>query len=312
MSLLLKFTLILLNIFIGFVYPSPLLSGVSYQMSEKARETQVKLLHSKNPILSSEMVLHEYQYKPRGFSLKTKKLSDKKILVEFNYTSMDHYNRFIIRMRYHGDHNEYMTSKMELDQKESNKIVLIDFPLAPYILCVTLFPSMLVSSQEFPPLSTSDMCTDLTFGETTKINQHNKTGLLAPVLLLLVFLQLFFITTINKLKKSKCCTVDEQERSDNKKIVPLKRVDNTLANFNFLINFNQEYADFSDFTKKILYYDNKNFIDEDNILNLNPNTSFESDYKNFLVKRNSKTSEEITFQSDSDLSIKKPVKFTNV
>jgi hypothetical protein len=155
----------------------------------------------KLPQLSHEMSLHTLEYKPRTFSITSRKLSEKKILVEFNYTNTDVYTKYSIRMRYHNHLDEYTTNKTLIDRYESNKIILHDFPSAQYILCVTLHPSMFVSNYQNPPISTSDMCIDILFGDDHGLSGHNKTGLLMPLLLAVVVVQ---IASLPILKKIRC------------------------------------------------------------------------------------------------------------
>jgi hypothetical protein len=155
----------------------------------------------KLPELSHEMSLHTLTYKPRTFSITSRKLSEKKILVEFNYTNTDVYTKYSIRMRYHNHLEEYTTNKTVIDRFESNKIILHDFPKAQYVLCVTLHPSMFASNYQNPPISTSDMCIDVLFGEDHGLSGHNKTGLLMPLLLAVVVVQ---IASLPILKKVRC------------------------------------------------------------------------------------------------------------
>lgn len=201
------------------------------------------------PILSSEMEPHLYSYRPRGFSIHTKKINEKKIVVEFNYTTLDVYNKYMIRMRYHGHQNDFATNKTILDRTESNKIILNDFPHAQYVLCVTLFPSMQVSGQIYPPISTSDMCVDIVFGEEVKINKHNKTGLLAPYLLTLVALHLILITIVYNLNQKFCGKHRKREEKQKQIISPY------MDQITKLMNFSKAYAEEVNLANILLYYD---------------------------------------------------------
>ena len=205
------------------------------------------LLAEHVPILSSELVIHQYQYKPRGFSIETRKLSEKKIQVEFNFTSTQPYNKYVIRMRYHNHHMEYMTNKTLITPNEPNRILLKNFPPAQYVLCVTLFPSMYAANQQYYPISSSDMCVDIVFGPEHSFS-HNKTGLLSPLLLVLAFLHLVAIALIQKLALAK-----KPAHSEN--VMKEKKKDYSLEVFNSLMNFNKEYNEAKNFAKLMSFYE---------------------------------------------------------
>jgi hypothetical protein len=197
------------------------------------------ILEEKIPTLSSEMVIHQYQYRPRGFSIETRRLSEFKVLVEFNYTSSEPYNKYVLRMRYHGHHIEYMTNKSLITMHEPNRVLLRNFPPASYVVCITLFPSMFASNMQVYPISSSDMCVDVVFGPEHSF-RHNKTGLLSPLLLALALIHLLAIAMIQKVKS----TVKKSEKTVNGNPSEVnKKKDFSLERFNYLMHFNREYAE---------------------------------------------------------------------
>jgi hypothetical protein len=207
------------------------------------------------PTLSAEMVIHQYQYKPRGFNIEARRLSEKKVLIEFNYTSSEPYKKYAIRMRYHTHHIEYMTNKSLITVHEPNRVVLKNFPPAAYVLCVTLFPSIFASNMQVYPISSSDMCVDVVFGEEQSFS-HNKTGLLSPLLLVLSFINLFAITMINKLNSAKHSDEKPANDSDTQSTVADKtKKDLSLERFNYLMNFNKEYNEARQLARMFSCYD---------------------------------------------------------
>jgi hypothetical protein len=144
------------------------------------------------PPPSYQLQLHMFNYKPEGFSLYFNQIALKKYIVGFRYTTVNHYDRYIIRVRYHG-YEEYSTNKMKINRTDTNQLLLKDFLEAQYVICVTLFSSS--GLPEYPPLSTSDMCIDATIGEAHAIGgSHSSTGLLSPLLLAVAIVLLIFIT----------------------------------------------------------------------------------------------------------------------
>ncbi|RNA44231.1 hypothetical protein BpHYR1_047760 [Brachionus plicatilis] len=134
--------------------------------------------HSARPP-SYQLQLHMYSYKPKSFHLFARELGVKKILIGVDYKEKGPYDKYIVRIRYHG-HEEYSTNKMKIHKNETNELILKKFLDAQYIICVTLFS---LSASEYPPISTSDMCIDVTAGETPHIGGHRSaTGLLSPLL----------------------------------------------------------------------------------------------------------------------------------
>lgn len=152
------------------------------------------------PPPSYQLQLHMYSYKPEGFSLFQREAGLQKILVGFNYDIVSHYDRYVIRVRYHG-HEEYSTNKMKINRTEPNQLLLKNFLDAQYIVCVTLFSSSGLT--EYPPLSTSDMCIDVSAGEPVPIGgHHSTTGLLSPLLLAVAAILLFIIAVGTRIKES--------------------------------------------------------------------------------------------------------------
>lgn len=105
-----------------------------------------------------------------------------------------------MRVRYHG-HPEFATLKLKINKTDSNELLMKNFLDASYIVCVTLFSSS--GLPEYPPLSTSDMCIDVTVGEEHPIGEHHgSTGLLSPLLLAVAFVLLIVIIVGTKIKKA--------------------------------------------------------------------------------------------------------------
>lgn len=152
--------------------------------------------HSARPP-SYQLQLHMYSYKPKGFHLFAKELGAKKILIGVDYTEKGPYDRYIVRIRYHG-HEEYTTNKMKIHKNETNELILKKFLEAQYIVCVTLFS---LSAPEYTPISTSDMCIDVTAGEAPHIGGHRSaTGLLSPLLVAVAAVLLACIALAQNLK----------------------------------------------------------------------------------------------------------------
>lgn len=150
------------------------------------------------PPPSHQLQLHMYSYKPEGFIMYSRHVDMKTILVGFVYHVVNHYDRYIIRLRYHG-HEEYSTNKLRINKTGNNEIVMKKFPQAEYIVCVTLFSSF--GLPEYPPISTSDMCIDVNIGEPYPIGgHHSSTGLLSPLLLACAAILLLIIIAGNYIK----------------------------------------------------------------------------------------------------------------
>ena len=152
---------------------------------------------------SYQMHPHAYSYKPTGFSMHAEEAGLKKILVGFKYAAVNNeaYDRYIFRIRYHG-YPEFATNKMRLRRgaNESNELLLKNFLVAQYVVCVTLFASS--GLPEHAPISTSDMCIDVTFGDAPAIGGHRSTtGLLSPLLLAVAAVLLAIIIVGTKIKE---------------------------------------------------------------------------------------------------------------
>ncbi|CAF0706140.1 unnamed protein product [Brachionus calyciflorus] len=150
------------------------------------------------PPPSYQLHPHTHIYKPEGFHLFAQDLGLKKILIGFDYPTPSHYDRYIIRIRYHG-HEEYSTDKIKVHKNDTNKLILNKFLDAQYVICVTLFSSS--GLPEYPPISTSDMCIDVTAGEAPHIGgHHSTTGLLSPLLVAVAAVLLIFIVIGQNIK----------------------------------------------------------------------------------------------------------------
>lgn len=107
---------------------------------------------------------------------------------------------YIKTFRYHG-HEEYATNQFIINMTGPNTLLLKKFPDAAYIICVTLFSSS--GSADYPPISTSDMCVDLTVGEVHPPGGHHSvTGLLSPLLLAVAAVLLAIIIIITYIKEA--------------------------------------------------------------------------------------------------------------
>lgn len=150
---------------------------------------------------SWQLEVHHIVYKPAEFNIHAEHMSHGLVLVSFNYTKIDLYDRYIFRIRYHG-YNEYATNVVKLNRTGRNELLMRDFLDASYIVCVTLFSS--IRSNKYPPLSTTGMCVDVTVGEPHPIGgSHSSTGLLAPLLLAVAAVLLLIITVISYFKKKR-------------------------------------------------------------------------------------------------------------
>jgi hypothetical protein len=149
---------------------------------------------------SKQLDLHHVVYKPPEFFMVTE-LGRKSVLISFNYTKIDLYDRYIFRVRYHG-HDEYATHLKTLDRINENSLKIKEMLEASYIVCVSLFSS--IRSNKYPPVSTTGMCVDFTIGDSHPIGgPHNSTGLLAPLLFAVAAILLVFITVVNYFKRKK-------------------------------------------------------------------------------------------------------------
>ena len=132
-----------------------------------------------------------YNYKPENFKIFQEQIAIKQIMVGFMYPHDTHYDRYIFQIRYHG-YETYTTNKLKLNRTEVNFIILKEFADAQYVICVALFSSSGVP--EYRPLSTSDMCIDITIGPAhAPGGHHTKTGLLTPLLVVVAAVLLFII-----------------------------------------------------------------------------------------------------------------------
>jgi len=208
-----------------------------------------------------------FSSKPRFFSIDYTKTGKHYFEIEFNYTAQDYYNKYFLTIKTH-DKKEYITKKVNLDKKAANKIILKKFEEDQYIICVVLYSTNYDVSNEFPPVSTSDMCVDMFIGDFLVINTEEdiqRTGLLAPVLFAIVFLNLVLITIIDKMKKaniSRCFKeinnhVHNHDVKDlNKKRVKLNNKTNTY--------YSNKYGLKEDLVEVIIYYDQVEFVFDDN------------------------------------------------
>lgn len=194
------------------------------------------------PVLSSELTVHYFKYKPRSFSIKAIKLSENKALVEFNYSYTEPFSKYSFRIRYHNHLIEYTTNMSFISPREPNRVILNHFPHAAYVVCVTLHPSMTAYSQ-FHPISTSDMCVDVVFGPEHSFT-HSKTGLLMPVLLGLVFIHLVLISIISRIQK----TVNKKKKA--KKSSKQEAIDK----FNNIMETNKDQEEAMNLAKKFSFY----------------------------------------------------------
>lgn len=143
------------------------------------------------PLLSYELQLENPNNKSRELTISTKKTSLTQLMISFNYTQINNYDRYMFTLRYHGREN-YVSNLLVLTRHEPNVIILKEFPKAQYILCITL----IASTNSVPPLSTSNMCVDFFFGEDFMIGygyKHPKTGLISVILVIMTILHLIVI-----------------------------------------------------------------------------------------------------------------------
>ena len=132
-----------------------------------------------------------YHFKPEFFNLFSKQTAINQIMVGFTYPIDTHYDRYIFQIRYHG-FDSYMTNKLKLNRTEPNFLLLNKFLDAQYVICVTLFSSS--GLPEYKPISSSDMCIDVTIGEShTPGGHHSSTGYLTPLLVVVAVVLLLII-----------------------------------------------------------------------------------------------------------------------
>ena len=156
--------------------------------------------HDVNPP-SKQLTLHQNVYKPPEFTMEHEILGRKTVLISFNYTKIDLYDRYMFRIRYHG-FDEYATSLAPLNRSHENSLKMRDMLDANYIICVSLFSS--IRSNKYPPISSTGMCVDFTIGDSHPVGgSHSSTGLLAPLLLAVAAVILIFIALVNYFKKKK-------------------------------------------------------------------------------------------------------------
>jgi hypothetical protein len=137
------------------------------------------------PPPSYQLQPHSYSYKPEGFEMFQEPAGIKRIIVGFRYPTLTNYDRYVFRVRFHGQ-SEFSTNKMKLNRTGRNQLLLNKFEDAQYIVCVTLFSGS--GLPNYPPVSTSDMCLDIFFGEAPHIGGHHaSSGLLSPLLVAVAF-----------------------------------------------------------------------------------------------------------------------------
>ena len=195
------------------------------------------------PPPSFQLSKHTFSYKPEGFEMFSRSAGLKKTIVGFKYPTTDSYDRFLIRVRFHG-YDEYATNKMKINKTDENYIVLKEFIDAQYVVCVTLFSSS--GLPQYPPISTSDMCMDLTIGKSHPIGgHHSSTGLLSPLLVAVAAVLLFIIAVGNSIirclhkrneKKEKQREREDRNKEHDKlsKSPTEKRFDSALNDPNFI------------------------------------------------------------------------------
>lgn len=54
---------------------------------------------------SYQLQLHSYSYRPHGFSIFTEEIAPKRYLIGFYYSVLDHYDKYIFRLRYNCVHS---------------------------------------------------------------------------------------------------------------------------------------------------------------------------------------------------------------
>lgn len=127
--------------------------SVEDQSEKGLNETSPKESHSNKNRPSHEMHLHTLDYRPEGFSMAVKTISDVKTIISFEYNLTESvYDQYIFRIRFHG-YLDYATEKHYINMTGGqNQIILHDFEEDEYVTCVTFFAS---NHSEVPPLSTS-------------------------------------------------------------------------------------------------------------------------------------------------------------
>jgi hypothetical protein len=197
---------------------------------------RAKTKAGKLPNIGQHLSAHDLVYKPSGFEIYSRRLTPKKIVVGFyfNVSVNDSYyyvfNKYSLRIRYHGlvdyttkkypinfnnrtNTNSNKTSEASGGARPSNELLFRNFPETFFIVCATLHPSnssaINVSSlsdlepAELYPLSTSDMCVDIKFGDEYLMHAvHMRTGLMAPLLLAVAFTILALVAVIHHFKNS--------------------------------------------------------------------------------------------------------------
>ena len=150
---------------------------------------------------SYQLQPNAYHFKPELFNLFSKQIGINQLMVGFTYPVDTHYDRYIFQIRYHG-FESYMTNKLKLNRTELNFLMLNNFLDAQYVICVTLFSSS--GLPEYKPISTSDMCLDVTIGEShTPGGHHSSTGYLTPLLVVVAAVLLSIIAIGDALMHSK-------------------------------------------------------------------------------------------------------------
>ena len=75
--------------------------------------------HHGPPPPSYQLDLHSYSYKPQGFRLYARQKGIGKHVVGFKYTAANAYDRYVIRVRFHG-YPEYATQKLKVKNRTHN------------------------------------------------------------------------------------------------------------------------------------------------------------------------------------------------
>jgi hypothetical protein len=256
------------NVILHILITILLLSSINGLYSNKNHTQLTSSSSSGSKIIYSKLQscdeIQCFSSKPRFFSIDYKKVGKHYFEIEFNYTARDYYNKYFLTIKTH-DKKEYITKKVNLDKKEANRVIFKKFNEDQYIVCVVLYSTNYDVSNEFPPISTSDMCVDMFIGDFLVINTEEeiqRTGLLAPVLLAIVFLSLVLITMIDKLKKaniSKCFKEINNHVNTNDKQLETKRIKLKTNTY-----YSNKYGLREDLVEVLIYYDQVEFVFDDN------------------------------------------------
>jgi len=189
------------------------------------------------PPPSYQLHPNTYHFKPENFNLLSKKIGINQLMVGFTYPVDTHYDRYIFQIRYHG-FESYMTSKLKLNRTEVNYVMLNGFLDAQYVVCVTLFSSS--GLPEYKPISTSDMCLDVTIGEShTPGGHHSSTGYLTPLLVVVAAVLLAIIAIGDSIIHSR--SNDHKKSHDSKPKIVECRAESNLSKLNASMNASHQY-----------------------------------------------------------------------